>query len=201
MKKLFAVALPVMVVFGLTVASVYSTGNDKACTQETKAATASSKSACCASAKTTDAKMTSAKECPVTGAQMTGTDVKCDYPGDCAVRTISIKGMTCAGCEQSVTTALMKVPGVVKVASISYKDEKAVVCIDPSKCKDEASLTKAVADKGYAAEIIPAVAKTSEVMDNASSCTPAQKAACGSKVCSGVKKTTETSDKGAASTK
>ncbi len=194
MKKVLAVALPLLAVVTLAVASSYSCGNDKASAHETKATSVSSKSACCSSAKTTDAKMTAAQECPYAKAMAAG-DMHCDVPAGCTVKAMSIKGMTCTGCEQSVTAALMKVPGVVKVASISYKDEKAIVCIDPTKCKDETCLTKAVADKGYTAEIIPAVAHTvtSTGIDHPS-CSQSGKAACGAKTsCSAAQKTAETS--------
>jgi copper chaperone CopZ len=191
-KKLFAVAIPLVAVVALFVASSYSCGANKTSAQETKATTVSSKSASCSAAKASEAKMTAAKECPYAHAMMAGTDMKCDYAGNCAFKTMSIKGMTCTGCEQTVTAALMKVPGVVKVASISYKDEKAVVCIDPTKCKDESCLTKAVSDKGYTAEIIPAVAHTvtTEKMDHPS-CSAAARAACGEKAasCTAAKKT------------
>ena len=110
----------------------------------------------------------------------------CGDDGKCEVRAISIKGMTCAGCESILTEELSKVPGVIKVAKVSYKEEMALVCVDGTKCKTEA-LTKAVAAKGYTAEIIPAVAKTTEQIDpkadkkkgcNPASCVPT---ACGTK--------------------
>jgi copper chaperone len=66
--------------------------------------------------------------------------------------------MTCGGCENSVKTALEDVPGVIKVAKISYKDGVALVCFDPEKGKTDA-MTTAVTNKGYEAEIIPAVAR------------------------------------------
>jgi len=50
--------------------------------------------------------------------------------GNCDFAEISIKGMTCNGCETILTTALEKVPGVAKVVMISYKDGKAVVAVD-----------------------------------------------------------------------
>lgn len=71
---------------------------------------------------------------------------------------ISVKGMTCGGCEKSVTAALGDVPGVVKVIKVSYTDGTALVAIDPAKNTSE-FLTKAVADQGFSAEIIPAVAR------------------------------------------
>lgn len=103
--------------------------------------------------------------------------------GNCDFTEISIKGMTCNGCETILTGALEKVPGVAKVVMISYKDGKAVVAVDRKKAKDD-FLVKAVADNGYQAEIIPAVAMTVETKPAQSvdkskvSCDAATKAAC-----------------------
>lgn len=106
--------------------------------------------------------------------------------------TIDIKGMTCGGCENSVRTALMKIDGVQKVATVSYKSEMAVVVFDP-KTTTEDALTKAVSDKGYKAQIVPAVAKLKELEARtekvnstdkkacSKSCTEAEKAACAAK--------------------
>lgn len=99
--------------------------------------------------------------------------------------TMSVKGMTCGGCEKSVTAALEHVDGVVGVKEVSYKSGQAVVEYDPAKCQ-EASLTRAVADKGYEAEIIPAVATSTSAHEavcpvTGKTCTDAQKAACKAK--------------------
>ena len=103
---------------------------------------------------------------------------------DHAMRTISIEGMTCGSCENSVKEALMKVDGVNRVVSISHVDKNAIVCVDATKNSNEA-LVKAVADKGYSAEIIPAVAKTEGSTDskkvNSKSCGSKDKSSCGSK--------------------
>lgn len=85
----------------------------------------------------------------------------CNYKGKCEFKTISIKGMTCGGCENSVSAVLANVPGVIKVINVSYKDEVAEVCIDPTKVTGEV-LTMAVVNKGYEAAIVPAVAKSSD---------------------------------------
>lgn len=98
-----------------------------------------------------------------TSAELTAHDCakKCGYKGKCEMRSISIEGMTCGGCEQAVTAALSELPGVIKVTQICHKAGMAEVCIDPSKVEDKA-LTKTVANKGYKAEIIPAVAKSTD---------------------------------------
>lgn len=79
--------------------------------------------------------------------------------GEWVVRTISVKGMTCTGCEESIKAELVKVPGVVEVVKVCHKSAEAVVKVDPSKAQD-VQLAKAITDKGYEAEVIPAVAKT-----------------------------------------
>lgn len=83
----------------------------------------------------------------------------CDFKEKCETITISVKGMTCGGCENGLTTALEGTDGVIKVQKVSYKENLAVVCIDPTKTKSE-SLTKLIASKGYEVAIIPAVATT-----------------------------------------
>ena len=101
-----------------------------------------------------------------TSAQMTAEEHAklCNHEGKCECKTISIKGMTDVGCEQTVTTALAEVAGVIKVCHVSYQEGVAGVCIDPTKVTDEA-LTTAVANKGYQATIIPAVASTCNMQD------------------------------------
>lgn len=116
------------------------------------------------------------------------------------MRTISVKGMTCAGCESAVSTALAEVPGVVEVVKVCHHSAQAMVKIDPTAAKDEALVT-AVAGKGYDAEIIPAVAKTVEVGDKGEACPISARAIC-DKVCCGSGGVKQTSDeKTAAGTK
>ncbi len=109
----------------------------------------------------------------------------CAEKGSMTMHTISIKGMTCGSCEKSLTTAIEGVAGVQKVVSISHKDGSAVVCVDKGKtCLT--TLTKTITDRGYKAEIIPAVAKTTAISADskkacAKTCSTAEKAACGTK--------------------
>ena len=105
--------------------------------------------------------------------------------GKLVKHTMSIKGMTCGSCENSVKTALTKIEGVKHVMSVSHKNETAVVCIDPTTCKTE-SLVKAVTAKGYTAQMVNAVVKTTGVKATDSkscskTCTTAEKAACDAK--------------------
>lgn len=78
---------------------------------------------------------------------------------NCGFTKISVKGMTCGGCESQVTSALSKVDGVNKVIKVDHKEGYALVCADPTKV-DKKVLTAAVINTGYQAEIIPAVART-----------------------------------------
>lgn len=201
MRKLFTFGLAGLAVLAFAAGAAFA-GSDCA----TKGASAT-KSAY--TAKEADAKMISAdgKSCAGTNAAKASADGKaccatsgtktamspeecakmCGYTGGkCEVISMSVKGMTCGGCETSVTASLEKVPGVVKVVSVSYKDGIAMVCIDPAKCKTD-GLTSAVSNKGFEAEIIPAVATTATTASG-KACNPDDKAACAAKCLKGEKK-------------
>jgi len=83
----------------------------------------------------------------------------CESHENCEMRCISVKGMTCTSCEETISAALTDVTGVLKVVKVSYKDGCAIVCVEKDNCNGE-SLINAVANKGYTAEMIPAVATT-----------------------------------------
>ena len=105
----------------------------------------------------------SAEQASACAAKMGMTVEECQKlcaSGEYTMVNMSIKGMTCGGCESSVSASLAQMPGVVKVGRISYKEGTAFVMVDPKKVKSE-SLVKAVSDKGFQAEIIPAVSVTS----------------------------------------
>ena len=91
--------------------------------------------------------------------------------------SMNISGMTCAGCENSIKATLELVPGVVSVAKVCHKSGTAMAWVTPEKTESQ-SLVTAVANKGYEAEVIPAVAT---VQTDA----PAQKANAG-KSCAAV---------------
>ncbi|MBU0982499.1 MAG: heavy-metal-associated domain-containing protein [candidate division Zixibacteria bacterium] len=98
--------------------------------------------------------------------------------------TMSVKGMTCAGCENGLRASLEKVPGVMKVGTVSHETETAFVFIDPKLVTNDA-LLKVVTDKGYKAEIAPAVVNASattvdaKAASCAATCGAAAAAACG----------------------
>lgn len=93
------------------------------------------------------------KECIAKHDEICGKDHKCQ------LMAMSIKGMTCSGCESTVRTALMAVEGVNKVIAVCYQAGFAVVCTTDPNFKSE-TLTKAVSAKGYESQIIPAVSIT-----------------------------------------
>ncbi len=93
----------------------------------------------------------------------------CDYKGKCETTSLNISGMTCGGCESSITTALMKQEGVIKVVSIDHKSGLATVCFDPTKV-ESANLAKLVTSKGYKAEVIAAVATSEAGATNVKAC-------------------------------
>jgi len=154
----------------------------------------------CPLGKTTEAKATDATkgECPMskmteanatlTDPATTTADANCQMKGKCADLALSIKGMTCTGCEQKITDALMSDKGVLKVVSIDYKTGKAVVCYDPAKV-EQGKLAELVGSAGYKAEIIPATATETVTKGKGACC------AAGSKKCE-AKSDSQTDNKG-----
>ena len=76
--------------------------------------------------------------------------------------TLAVSGMTCTGCENTVTEAVTKVEGVSSIKA-SFADSTAVVSFDPSKTSIDAigaAITEAGYDfKGEIAAAAPAEAK------------------------------------------
>jgi len=101
--------------------------------------------------------------------------------GSLTMINMSVKGMTCAGCEADVKTALQAVPGVMNVGEVCHKSGSATVFFDTSKGKSDA-VVSAVVNKGYKAEIVPAVATTTTGSDakmaSSKTCSIGSKAAC-----------------------
>ncbi len=195
MRKLFTLSLAVLAILAFSISPILA-GDDATTTKpatekascpgkDASATTTSAKGGCPMmknAAATTGAAQctghgTSAAMSPEECAKLCGKD-----GGKCEMVNMSVKGMTCGGCENTITTALEKVPGVLKVVSVSYKEGTALVCIDPTKCKSE-TLTTAVTNSGYEAKVVPAVATTttpaaSATMDHSKACSPENKAAC-----------------------
>jgi copper chaperone CopZ len=157
-RTFFGLALVFGLVLAITPNLTFACGGQEGSSNsssgtEIKATAVNSGSGACSGMKATKANSAS-------GSEVTSADAKCDYKGKCADITMNIKGMTCTGCEASITEALKKNEGVIKVVSIDYKTGKAVVCYDPTKV-ESSQLTAVVTKSGYEAEIIPAVATSS----------------------------------------
>ncbi len=102
----------------------------------------------------------------------------CGSKENCGFTEMDIKGMTCGGCESSVSAALEAIPGVIKVVKVDHKEGKALVCADLTKCSTD-DLTKAVTSKGFEASIIPAVAVSAPTVDAKKGCAPGCAKTCG----------------------
>ncbi len=122
----------------------------------------------CAMSKTaTTTTATTAKMCPAGEAASCAAKLgmpaeecqKLCATGEYTMVNMSIKGMTCTGCESTISTCLSTVPGVVKVGKVSYQEGTAYVLVDPKVVKNDVML-KSIGDKGYTAEVIPAVSLT-----------------------------------------
>ena len=149
--------------------------NDKGtCASKANAQLANDKGSCTdkASAQLTGDKASCAAVCAgKANAQLTGDKATCSSMKGAShasfagalesksheVCVVSIEGMTCGGCEESIRSTLANAPGVVKVINVSYQDGIALVAVDKATCCTT-TMAKMVADKGYKAEVIPAVA-------------------------------------------
>lgn len=181
-SAMLVLALLAVLSMGVMVAYAGETTDSKTpaagCPGMAKAQMTSEKAGCSAHGMS----MTAA-DCAAKCAAMSPEDLAkaCNYDGKVQMVKMSVKGMTCGGCESSIKACLEKIDGVVKVCAVSYKDDFAAVVIDPTKTKTE-MLTTAITNKGYTAEVIPAVATTTTGAANLhKGCTAEQKAACGAK--------------------
>jgi copper chaperone len=186
-RKTSLLVLALLAILSLGITSAFACDKDGAnatkasatgCTGMAKAQMTSDKGAC-----TGHGEKMSAAECAAKCASMSPEDMAkaCNYDGKVQMIQMSVKGMTCGGCESSIKACLEKIDGVVKVCAVSYKDDFAAVVIDPSKTKSDL-LTTAITNKGYTAEVIPAVAAaTTGAADLHKGCTAEQRAACATK--------------------
>lgn len=60
---------------------------------------------------------------------------------------VSISGMTCTGCEQTIQTSVAKIEGVVNVKA-AFTNGKAIVDFNPAKA-DTAEIRAAISGSGY----------------------------------------------------
>ena len=165
MKKVALLVLAVVAMMAMVLAYTVVAGEHGSCTAEQKAAcqakgdkasmtSATSEKLCAGMSMAQCDKVCdgmSKEECQALCKELTATNTKWEF------RHISVSGMTCGSCESAVTTALTKTPGVLKVIKVDYKTGMALVAVDPTKSQD-ASLTSAIVNNGFKAEIIPAVA-------------------------------------------
>lgn len=79
------------------------------------------------------------RELIITGANISTVEFKCD-------------GMTCTGCEKTITKSLQKVDGVKDIVA-DYKSKSVKVAFDKTKTND-ASVEKAINDVNYKTEKI-----------------------------------------------
>ncbi|PIN17257.1 Cation transport ATPase [Handroanthus impetiginosus] len=76
-----------------------------------------------------------------------------DNSGNLRRVQVSVMGMTCAACSNSVESALKSLNGVVK-ATVALLQNKADVTFDPALVKDE-DIKTTIEDAGFDAEILP----------------------------------------------
>ena len=194
MRKALVMGIAMAAILAFAAAPIFACGEESTANAEK----ASSTSYSCSASKGTSASLassdskggfcysTAAKDC---AEKMGMTEEECIAlckSGKLTMVNMSIDGMTCGGCENSLTASLMKVPGVVYVNSISYKTGTASVYLDTRAGQSDAVVT-AVTNKGYTAEIIPAVATSETTVSTKSAnsksgvgCS-ASKSACSSK--------------------
>ncbi len=193
-------ALAIMLFAGM---QVYS-GPDCSASKTTAATAVDAKSGCAGHGDITKAHGMSAEEhaklCGMTPEECAKL---CGGHDNCGFTKMSIKGMTCTGCEKSIEAALTEFPGVIKVMKVDHKEGYALVCTQNDKVKQE-TLTTAVTNKGYEASIIPAVATTAEVSQKtstksgcAATCGPKAAAACAKTKTACVEAKKETKTEGA----
>lgn len=118
--------------------------------------------------KATEAASVSADDHLAKCAEMMGMTIEeckaaCEGMEYCNMRTISVTGMTCGGCESQVTAALEKVEGVKRVLKVDHKKGMAFVCVAKETVSDDA-LVSAIQAKGYGASMAVATAETGDVV-------------------------------------
>jgi copper chaperone CopZ len=89
------------------------------------------------------------------GGKTTGAKESGETQAPTATINLSIEGMTCTGCENTICTSLEKVPGVKSVKA-SFTDGNAVIEYEPGKV-DTVKLKEAVDASGYKALKISAI--------------------------------------------
>ncbi len=83
------------------------------------------------------------------GGKSTGAKETAETPEETVTVNLSIEGMTCTGCENTICSNLEKIPGVKSVTA-SHTDGNAVIEFEPGKV-DTVMLKEAVNATGYKA--------------------------------------------------
>ncbi len=165
MRKIIVTGFAFLALFALISGDVFAGETSKS---STKSASSTAEAAAKTAASSEASSISAKAGCPLSKdasccARLTAEEHArlCKGDGKCEFTAIEIEGMTCGGCEKSVSAALTDTRGVLKVLRVSYQDGLAEVCYDPTKTDGEA-LTTAVANKGYQAKIAPAVVTTGD---------------------------------------
>jgi copper chaperone CopZ len=149
-KQLFAIALTIAVV-ALIGMPALSLAKDSGAAAKTTNAVETKANANCGGDEAACAKML--------GIPVDECRQLCASAGEHALISMKINGMTCTGCENTISASLAKVPGVVKVGLVNHVEGSAYVLVDSEKANN-AMLLKAVNNKGYRARILPSPAQT-----------------------------------------
>jgi P-type Cu+ transporter len=67
---------------------------------------------------------------------------------------LKLQGMSCASCANSIEKAILNVPGVAN-SNVNFSTDRATISYDPKQTKID-TITKAITDIGYEAQVIPA---------------------------------------------
>jgi P-type Cu+ transporter len=67
---------------------------------------------------------------------------------------LKLQGMSCASCANRIEKAILNVPGVME-GNVNFSTDRATISYDPKQTKID-TITKAVTDIGYQAQVIPA---------------------------------------------
>ncbi len=172
MKKIITLTLSLLAVVALVVAPATSFAGEGC--GKAKAKTADAKAHCSGE----EAKACAGK----LGLSVEECKTLCAVEGHKFV-SLSIEGMTCGACENSITTALQEIDGVMKVGKVSHKEGSAFAVINTADVR-ASELAKAVTKKGYKAEVVlaSAGAESKNASATAAGCGTMTKKAC-SKTC------------------
>jgi copper chaperone CopZ len=94
---------------------------------------------------------------------------------------LSVKGMTCGGCENKVRAALTGIDGVVETKKVCSQSDRASLTYDPNVVSEEEIMSALKEKTGYAIAVVKSAGMTEADAKEASAkkaCTTAQKKQC-----------------------